>query len=133
MGYSGNSFLVSSHIPQIIPKGKLVLMPCTRFTDRVSRVLLACIKFLSQNPCPRCLTLKTDIIWLGTKLDRRRREKGMRIDNDIQKGKIERVREWIFKSGFSLLSKYISRLLGPESLVPTRVCTIMISTLFHPA
>jgi hypothetical protein len=51
----------------------------------------------------------------------RRRQSQIRVDTHARRVKIERVREWVYKEGKSLRSQWIDKLLGPESLVPTRV------------
>jgi hypothetical protein len=77
-------------------------------------------------PCPRCLICKTDVPMLGTKYDQRRRETHQRQDDAARRNEVERARKWLYKDGTAITSVYIERLLGPKSLVPTRVGTIFI-------
>lgn len=86
-----------------------------------NRILLACIKFLAQCPCPTCLVLKKDIRDLGTKHDERTRTKKSRTDNEEFRWKISHVRKYIYEQGVHINGKWVDSLLGPESLVPTRV------------
>jgi hypothetical protein len=82
---------------------------------------MACLKFLSDYPCPRCLIPKDWISQLGSKLDMLRREKHARIDSAPCRGKIELVRKWIYERGYSLGSIFIKRLLELGSFTPSRV------------
>jgi hypothetical protein len=90
------------------------------------RTLLACIKFLAQCPCPRCLTLKSKIGDLGKKVDRRRRERYVREDSHWLWSTITMVRDWLYRKGVNITSKHVKDNLGPRSLVPT-----LVSTIYH--
>ena len=48
---------------------------------------------------------------------------------------IERVRDWIFVKGRNIASSVIDKVLGPMSLVPTRVSFIIyhVKSLTHQA
>lgn len=83
---------------------------------------MACIKYLSDCPCPRCTTLKSNIPQLGTMRDICNRERLMRVDNEHQQFDIEMVRKWLYEKGMSFTSVHIDRVLGSKSLTPTRVC-----------
>ncbi|KAI0363060.1 hypothetical protein BV20DRAFT_959073 [Pilatotrama ljubarskyi] len=87
--------------------------------DYVEKVLQACLKFLAKCPCPRCRINKDKIIEMGTLNDRSRRSQ-VRMDNDDIHWRISLARQWIFEDGTPLTSVYITRLLGPLSLTPTR-------------
>jgi hypothetical protein len=87
------------------------------------RILLACLKFLSRYPCPRCLVEKSKISALGTARDRKERTQKERVDDKKNQIQIKRVRKWIYEKGKSLMSVHIDRLLGHQSLIPTRVST----------
>ena len=82
---------------------------------------MACLKFLSKCPCPRCLILKSRIPRIGSKTDNRDRDKLTRIDDIARQADVEKVRQLLFKRGVNLTSVKIERVLGPRSLVPTRV------------
>jgi hypothetical protein len=58
---------------------------------------------------------------LGTKYDQRRRETHQRKDDAARRIDVELARKWLYKDGTAITSVYIDRLLGPKSLVPTRV------------
>jgi len=89
--------------------------------QRLSRILLACIRFLGRCPCPRCLVTKTNISKLGKKFDMCFRAQNIRVDNQHLQNKIDRVREWIYAMGKGVKSAWVERELSPQSWVPTRV------------
>ncbi|KAF9555163.1 hypothetical protein CPC08DRAFT_766126 [Agrocybe pediades] len=90
--------------------------------DYLEKVLLACIKYLSKHPCPRCTTEKSDIAALGTKLDMRQREQLHREDDKHRREIIELARKLVYTHGHSpgSTSDSMLNLLDPKSLVPTR-------------
>lgn len=92
------------------------------------RVLLTTLKFLANMPCPRCLTLKSEIVDLGTKLDARRRAK-KRVDDEARRSAIERARGWIYSSGRRIRGKAVEAWIGVKSWVPTRVCGLIIEAI----
>jgi hypothetical protein len=94
-----------------------------------SRVLYACIRHLGTNPCPRCLVAKPDISKMGQKNDLQYRVNHVRIDDNLRRSKVDRVRRWIYQNGGAITSKQIKTLLGPGSLVPTRVSTSVPSDM----
>lgn len=51
----------------------------------------------------------------------RQREQSRRVDNRTRQRQIDLARRWIFEQGVRINSAAMSRLLGPKSLVPTRV------------
>ena len=83
--------------------------------------LLSCVKYLGKCPCPLCLVEKNQIAGLGTKLDMKMREDKKRVDDESRRHDIEQARKWIYKQGMDIGSVHIDRVLGPHSLVPTRV------------
>lgn len=87
----------------------------------LSRVLLACIKFLGKHPCPRCLVEKDQISLLGTRVDVKCREQYERRDDRFRQQLVERVRQKIFVKGTPVNSKSISDIIGVRSLTLTRV------------
>ncbi|KAF4622074.1 hypothetical protein D9613_008985 [Agrocybe pediades] len=88
--------------------------------DYPEKVLLACIKYLSEHPCPRCLVKKCDIHNIGTKLDMKRREQLRRVDDDHRRSKVEQARKLIYTKGYSPGSERVSDILESMSLSPTR-------------
>jgi len=91
--------------------------------------MLACIKFLGECPCPRCLVAKKDIPKMGTRGDFKKREETSRVDNRTRRMKVERARMFIFRKGAGVNSSRVRNLLNDESLTPNRVSDIVISYL----
>ena len=122
MGSHDESFRVSLHTRQIIRRSKLTesIMPPIIMINNF-RTLLACIKFLAQCPCPRCLIQKDKIGELGTTADRRRRENYPRQDNNSLWANIQMVRDWLYVKGMNITSVFIKCILGPNSLTATAV------------
>jgi len=83
---------------------------------------MACLRYLSLCPCPRCLLLKSRIPMIGTKTDAKQRINLARVDSQDRRHKIELVRRMMFEGGVNITSKRIETILRPTSLVPTRVC-----------
>ena len=84
---------------------------------------MACLKYLADCPCPRCLILKSCIPLIGTKTDTKQWVQLARVDSADRQHKIELARRMMFEGGVGITSTGINDLLGPTSLVPTRVCT----------
>jgi len=82
---------------------------------------MTCLKYLAQCPCPRCLTLKSNIPRLGMEVDKSARLKLVRADSKAIQNMVNRARQMMFEDGINITSVYIDRLLKPQSLVPTRV------------
>jgi hypothetical protein len=82
---------------------------------------MACLRYLSVCPCPRCLLLKSRIPMIGTKTDAKQRIKLARVDSEDRREKIEIARKLMFEGGFNITSSKIEDLLQSTSLVPTRV------------
>lgn len=93
-------------------------------------MLLACLQFLAQTPCPRCYTLKKDVPDLGTTHDYQRRAH-VREDTHPLQSTIKRSRELIFEGGYSISSKAIKTILASRSLTPQRVCYPRIRLLIY--
>ncbi|KAK7435189.1 hypothetical protein VKT23_019759 [Stygiomarasmius scandens] len=93
----------------------------THSADYLERILLVCIKFLAECPCPRCTITKSRISLLGTKNDFKVRESKRRKDSPLHQEKIELARQFIFCQGYSVASKAVANLLDEESLTPVRV------------
>lgn len=86
---------------------------------------MACLRFLSRCPCPRCLILKSCIPMIGTKTNTKQRMKLTRVDSEDRQDTIELVRKMMFEGGVNITSVRIENLLKPTSLVPTWVCIHM--------
>lgn len=82
---------------------------------------MACLRYLSLCPCPRCLLLKSRIPMIGTKTDVKQRIKLARVDTQNRRNKIELARRMMFEGGVNITSERIETVLRPTSLVPTRV------------
>jgi hypothetical protein len=119
----GDCIRVSLHIPPITLKSDSCLFwsESSLLTTIISRILLACIKYLGKFPCPRCLIPNHQISELGTKNDKKRRERLARVDNEQRRNTVELARKWIYKKGVNVKSKSIKDLLGPKGWTPTRV------------
>ncbi|PCH35863.1 hypothetical protein WOLCODRAFT_51266, partial [Wolfiporia cocos MD-104 SS10] len=91
----------------------------TYSADYSEKILLACIRYLAQCPCPRCLIRKSDISEMGTPTDSRRHE-NVRVDSPAIQDTIRRARGLVFKKGTSLNSKHLANILDTKSLVTTR-------------
>jgi len=65
---------------------------------------------------------------MGTKPDMKHREVTARVDDQPHRYNIERAWQFIFKKGARIDGKHVRDLLGPQSLVPTRVS---VSPTFH--
>jgi hypothetical protein len=85
------------------------------------RILMTCLKYLAQCPCPRCLILKSNIPRLGMEVDKNARQTLVRADSKAIQDTVNRARQMIFEDGINITSVHIDRLLKPHSLVPTRV------------
>jgi len=84
--------------------------------------MLVTIKHLGNTPCPRCLVQKNEIHELGMKRDQNRRKRLARKDDQARKRNVETARKLLFEKGLRPGSKYISNILGANSLTPNRVC-----------
>ena len=80
-----------------------------------------CIKYFAKCLCPRCLVEKADVHKMGSRLDLKNQVTKIRVDDPRRRGKVDRVRKWIYEKGMVLTSAHIKDFLGPESLVPIRV------------
>ena len=96
----------------------------------MQRALLACIRNLGTCPCPRCLIKKEHISGLGTKADKQRRSKNRKADKRYQ-ASIEAAREIIYKRGYTVNSKAVDRVIGSQSLTPSRVSPLSTHVIRH--
>jgi hypothetical protein len=87
------------------------------------RVLLACIKYLSQHPCPWCLIQKPQIPDTGTRVDKHRHSH-LHKDDDWLRQSIAKAREWIFMKGIGVTGTWIRETIGKKSLLPIQVCVV---------
>ncbi|KAH9835781.1 uncharacterized protein C8Q71DRAFT_709596 [Rhodofomes roseus] len=88
--------------------------------DYPEKILLACIRYLAECPCPRCYVRKENIHLMGTARDMQQRAKHMRFDTEPIQFDIELTRRWIFQDGVPPNSKRITKVLGARSLLPIR-------------
>src|ERR1700679_4254441 len=90
------------------------------------RILMACLRFFSLCPCPRCLLLKSRIPMIGTKTDTKQRIRLARADSVQRRAKFESAGKLLFVIGLSFTNERIEYLLRPTSLVPTRVSVTIL-------
>jgi hypothetical protein len=123
MGFCGVFSLGFSPIQLITQKSECLVYYsfATEVSNYHHRILLACIKYLGAHPCPRCLVKKCKISAVGTVHDRRTRMQCQRQDDQRRCRKVELVRWWMYEGGKNITSVHIDRVLGPQSLTPTRV------------
>lgn len=109
--------------PQIIPRSTYIIQDTEtkKKTNTFTRVLLACIKYLGNHPCPRCLVEKCNIREFGSQVDLKRRKKLVRIDDGPRKFDVEAAQKFIYTKGVCVNLKRVAGILGLKSLVPTRV------------
>ena len=88
-----------------------------------TRVLLTCIKFLGNFPCPWCSIHKQQIQELGTVRDSKRRGgKHVQTNNNKRQATVNAARRLIYVNGLSVNSAAVEERLADKSLTPTRVC-----------
>lgn len=76
--------------------------------------------------CPRCTSLKSKIVQVGSKTDMNNRLKLVRVDSATRRFDIEEVRKMLFEKGINITSIKIDCILGPISAVPTRVSIFLV-------
>ncbi|KAF8800330.1 hypothetical protein BYT27DRAFT_7117677 [Phlegmacium glaucopus] len=91
----------------------------TYSADYPEKVLLCCIKYLGNLPCPRCLVHKSEIQDLGTKRDLARRETKKRVDDGRRRMLVETARDMVYMDGVRPGAKAVSDLLASRALTPT--------------
>ncbi|THU86023.1 hypothetical protein K435DRAFT_805422 [Dendrothele bispora CBS 962.96] len=96
--------------------------------DYPEKVLIACIKYLGEWLCTRCLIPMDDVHLLGLKRDMINRGKLRREFTENHKRKIEDARRFIFEDGYGVESEAVKRILAFGSLTPSRSA---FSTLLH--
>jgi len=94
-------------------------------------MLMACLRYLSLCPYPRCLILKSKIPLIGSKTDVKQRLNLIRVDSEEQQHDIEDACRLIFEKGVNITSERVEKILRPESLVPTRVCYLFYDHCRH--
>ena len=122
-----NSFSTSISTLLATPRSKSAFShPLFISTLYYFRILLACLQFLVQTPCPHCYTCKKDILDLGTTHDYQRQA---HIHDDTHSiwYTIKQSCELIFKSNYSMSSKAIKNLLTLKSLTPQQVCPTFLN------
>ncbi|KAI0829720.1 hypothetical protein BC628DRAFT_1314803, partial [Trametes gibbosa] len=82
------------------------------------RVLVACLKYFAQCPCPQCQINKDKIIEMGTTNHLCCRN-WIRVDNNNLNSCIKLVCKWISQKGMSITSVHIGCVLDPLSATPT--------------
>ncbi|KAF9032603.1 hypothetical protein BJ165DRAFT_1604790 [Panaeolus papilionaceus] len=93
----------------------------TYSADYPEKVLLTCIKFLGNFPCPQCSIHKQQIQELGTVRDSKRCSgKHVRTDNNKRQATVNAARRLIYVNGLSVNSAAVEERLADKSLTPTR-------------
>ena len=72
--------------------------------------------------CPQCLSLKSKITQVGSKMDMHNQLKLAHVDSEACCFDIEVARRMLFQKGINVSSVKIDWVLGPTSVVPTHVC-----------
>jgi hypothetical protein len=70
----------------------------------------------------------TKVHLLGTKNDRKARQKLARSDDQTHQSLISTARKAIYENNFDVDSAMVERMLKPQSLVPTSVCSFLLSS-----
>lgn len=84
------------------------------------RLIIACLKYFANCPCPRCLIPKELIFNLGNVTDHRYRTEFERKDDNEVHAAIAKARKQVFR-GTGLKSEAVEQALRPQSLTPSRV------------
>ncbi|THV02952.1 hypothetical protein K435DRAFT_652343 [Dendrothele bispora CBS 962.96] len=87
--------------------------------DYVEKVLLAAMMFLSEYPCPTCLTKKDQIPDIGTINGMKRLIKKSRVDSEERQERVIAVKKLIFIQGCAVRSRRVLQILKDGSYVPT--------------
>ena len=96
-------------------------------TELRHRILLACIRYLAECPCPRCFVKKSDMRLMGTARDMKRRQTQRREDTEPVQYDINKTRSWIFEDGIAPNSTLINKVLASRSLVPLQVSSLAVT------
>ena len=96
-------------------------------TELPHRILLACIRYLAECPCPRCFVKKSDMRLMGTVRDMKRRQTQRRKDTEPVRYDINKTRSWIFEDGITPNSTLINKVLASRSLVPLQVSSLAVT------
>ena len=96
-------------------------------TELRHRILLACIRYLAECPCPRCFVKKSDMRLMGTVRDMKRRQTQRREDTEPVQYDINKTRSWIFEDGIAPNSTLINKVLASRSLVPLQVSSLAVT------
>ena len=91
------------------------------------RILMTCLKYLAQCPCPHCLILKSNIPHLRMEVDKNARQKLIWADSKVIQDTVNRACQMIFEDGINITSVYINCLLKPQSLVLTQISSFTSS------
>ncbi|KAK0447141.1 hypothetical protein EV421DRAFT_1706835 [Armillaria borealis] len=88
--------------------------------DYPEKVLMACLKTMGTCLCPRCLVRKSEVEWMGTINNMKRRVTKARVDSHSRRWQVEEARKTIFLKGKAVNSAHVESFLKDESLTPTR-------------
>lgn len=88
----------------------------------INRILLTCVRYLGNLPCPCCQVHKDQVVELGGVRDIKRRSDKRQVDNEYRQDHVKAAQRLIYREGLSVQSAQVKNLLGPMLLTPTRVC-----------
>ncbi|RDB18730.1 hypothetical protein Hypma_014643 [Hypsizygus marmoreus] len=88
------------------------------------RILMAGVRQMGLCPCPRCKIPASELYLVGTKQDRKKRQKLARVDDHSRRHHISLAMDAIHLKNFAVDSAYVEQQLKPESLVPTLIFAI---------
>ncbi|KIM52690.1 hypothetical protein SCLCIDRAFT_32443 [Scleroderma citrinum Foug A] len=126
---STTSFLLNSEFLNAYKNGMVIKFPdgifhqvflhlFTYAADYPEKILLTCMKFLRNCPCPHCLITKDKICKLGMKIDWWVHDKKACIDDGAHRWLIKGACKAMFDLGCSIASKAVEGAIGAKSLVP---------------
>jgi hypothetical protein len=121
---------VYSHILLIIVRSAPHLVKHSNFITQVyCRILIASIRNLGRCPCPRCLIPLDRVIDMGKRRDMTQRGTLARIDDMSRRNRIDSAREIIYEKNYAVDSNPVENLLKVDSLVPTAVRDLFLSSV----
>jgi len=111
---------------RVLDRATLLLL-----TTNLNRILLASIRNLGCCPCPRCRVPLDHAHYFGMARDRSQRVSLARIDDQERRSKVASARRLIYESKKRVDSAAVERLLKENSLVPSTVCSSVLSWCHH--
>ena len=94
-----------------------------------ARVLLASIQNKGRCPCLQCLIPLSEVQWVGTISNWSKQVSKARVDSQNNQHSIDTARDIIYNQNYAVDSEPVKKLLGEESLVPTKVSFELYSSI----